>query len=118
MLGRVENFISPELDETERARLARSAAQTGETHIGALLIHRAAFLRVGLFDTRWQHGEFIAWWSRAMRLGLTYGVLPRLVLRRRLHADNFTRRQPQHRGDYLRLLREQVAQGRAEVERG
>lgn len=113
VLGRVENFISPELGEDDRRSLAKSVAQTGDFHIGALLIRRAAFLRVGCFDIRWRHGEFIEWWARAMRLNLTYTVLPDLVLRRRLHTNNLTRRERDGRQEYLPMLREQLAQRRA-----
>jgi glycosyltransferase involved in cell wall biosynthesis len=113
VLGRVENFISPELDEAQRQALARSAAQTGAFHAGALLIRWGAFRRVGDFDTRWRHGEFIEWWGRALRLGLRYTILPELVLRRRLHADNLTRREPDGRRAYLSMLREQLAICRA-----
>jgi glycosyltransferase involved in cell wall biosynthesis len=111
VLGRIENFISPELGEDERRSLAKAATQTGNFHIGALLIRRAAFLRVGCFDARWRHGEFIEWWARALRLNLIYTVLPDLVLRRRLHTDNLTRRE-RNRQEYLPMLREHLAQHR------
>jgi glycosyltransferase involved in cell wall biosynthesis len=113
VLGRVENFVSPELDERQRRMLARSAAQTGAHHVGALLMRREAFRRIGAFDARWRHGEFIAWWGRAQRLGLRYTVLSELVLRRRLHTDNLMRRAQADRQDYPAILREQLAQRRA-----
>ena len=112
VLGQVENFISPELAESEQNRLAKSAAQTGSFTIGTMTIRREAFLRIGYFDTRWRHGEFIEWWARAMRLNLAHAVLPDLVLRRRLHATNLTRREPEGRREYLSMLREQLAQRR------
>jgi len=112
VLGWVENFISPELDESQVVRLTRSAARTGEFHIGALLIRRAAFLRVGWLDASLRHGEFIDWWARAAQLPLAYTVLPDWVLRRRLHADNLTRREQEGRRDYLVLLRQHLARQR------
>jgi glycosyltransferase involved in cell wall biosynthesis len=112
VLGKVENFISPELDECDRRALERSVAQTGSFLIGALLIRRTAFLRVGWFDTRWRQGEFIEWWARATTLNLNYMVLQELVLQRRLHTDNMTRRNPHGHVDYLRLLREHLARRR------
>lgn len=116
VLGKAENFISPELDETEQRTLARSASQTGVFLAGVLLIRRDAFLRVGQFNTCLRQGEFIEWWARATKLDLHYAVLPELVLRRRLHGDNLTRREAaQCRSDYLRLLREQLAHRRATI---
>lgn len=113
VLGRFENFISPELDQYEAARLAKTAAQSGDFHIGALLIRRDAFLRVGCFDIRLRHGDFIDWWSRASHLPLAYRVLPQLVLRRRLHANNLTRREQDGRREYLTSLRQHLARQRA-----
>jgi hypothetical protein len=48
-----------------------------------------------------------------MRLKLHYVIVPELVLRRRLHADNLTRRERAGRQEYLQMLREQLAQRRA-----
>ncbi len=112
VLARVENFLSPELDASQAARLAKTAAQSGEFAIGALLIRRAAFLRVGCFDARLRHGDFIDWWARASQLPLAYTVLPDLVLRRRLHSSNLTRREQEGRRDYLALLRQHLARQR------
>ncbi len=67
VLGGMENFISPELDAAARRLLARAAVQTGTIHVGALLIRRLAFDRVGPFDVQWRLGEFIQWWARAER---------------------------------------------------
>lgn len=113
VLGRVENFVSPELDAVEQQALVRSASQTGSFVAGALLIRRDAFLRIGKFDTCLCQGEFIEWWARAVQLNLHHVVLPELVLRRRLHCDNLTRREPaQGHSDYLRLLRAKLARSR------
>jgi len=113
VLGGVKNFISPELDEHQHRILARSAAQTGNLHIGSMLIRRDAFLRVGLFNTRWRHGEFIDWWARAMRVNLIYKILPEVVLLRRLHTSNLTLSEKDGRKEYLPMLRELLAQRRA-----
>ncbi len=113
IIGRVENFISPELNDHQKQILAKSAAQGANIHIGSLLIRRNAFMRVGWFDTRWRHGEFIEWWARAMNLNLAYKILPDMVMRRRLHADNLMRREKDGRMDYLGILREMLVQRRA-----
>lgn len=111
VLGRVENFISPELDAVEQAKLAYSAAVTGSFHAGTLLIRRTAFHRVGWFDTRWRQSEFIEWWDRALAAQLRFTVLPELLLRRRLHAHNSTRQQPD-RVEYAAMLRAVLARRR------
>ncbi len=113
VLGKVENFISPELTDDQRQLLAKSARQIGYCHSGTLLIYRATFLRIGWFDPRWRHGEFIEWWARAARLNLIYAILPNLVLRRRLHAHNLTRREQDGRQEYLPMLHQHLAHRRA-----
>lgn len=118
VLGGVANFISPELDEKQQRSLAYAAQQQGTHHIGALLMRRETVARIGLFDRRWRHGEFIAWWAQALRLQLNYATMPQLVLQRRLHTDNLTRREPQGQRQYLALLREQLALRRQEQGRG
>jgi glycosyltransferase involved in cell wall biosynthesis len=115
VLGRVENFISPEMDTDQRMRLARAATQTGEIHVGALLIHRSAFLRVGWFDTRWRQSDFVEWWGRSTQADLTYTGLSELVLRRRLHTDNLTRRERAERHEYLAMLRQRLIRQREDA---
>jgi glycosyltransferase involved in cell wall biosynthesis len=110
--GGVENFISPELNEAERKPLALAARQSGQIHVGALLIRRESFLRVGWFDPRWRYTDFIEWWSRAMRLGLNYESVAQVVLRRRLHQSNLTRNNGMQQ-EMLALLREELARKRA-----
>jgi glycosyltransferase involved in cell wall biosynthesis len=72
---------------------------------GAMLIRRASFLRVGPFDPSWRLGEFIEWQLRAEERGLRHEVLPRVVLRRRVHDGNTTTRRGAERLEYLRVLR-------------
>lgn len=113
VMGQVENFISPDLDECEQAALSKAATRRGEIHVGAMLIRREALLRIGLFDTRWEQGEFTAWWAAAQSAGLGYITLPDLVLRRRLHMHNLTRRKAdEYNGTLLSLLREHMEKRR------
>jgi glycosyltransferase involved in cell wall biosynthesis len=112
VLGRVENFISPELAPDRKQALAPSAEATGALHIGALLIRRRAFERVGIFDVRWQQGEFIEWWARAVEAGLRHVILPQLLLQRRLHDSNLTQRARDQRVDYVRMLHDVLARRR------
>jgi len=115
VVGGVENFISPELGDAQCRLLGRAAAQTGDVHIGALLIRRKAFQRIGEFDTRWRQTEFVEWWARAARSKLRYTVLPELVLCRRLHANNLTRREQCGRREYPTMLREHIRELREEL---
>ena len=106
VFGRVEQFSSPELGDARRfARVDRSMKGL---HVGALLIRRASFHRVGLFHADLTAGEFIDWYAKAMDLGLKQIVLPEVVMKRRLHANNLMQRHANAPADYLRILRSVV----------
>jgi hypothetical protein len=76
-----------------------------------MLIRRAAFARVGLFDPQWQVAEFLEWYGRAQALGLKSVVLPTLVMRRRIHTNNLgIRAHHTARREYLRLAKRRIVQ--------
>jgi glycosyltransferase involved in cell wall biosynthesis len=56
----------------------------------SLLARRAAFERVGLFDTTMKQGEDTDWYVRARDLGAPMAVLPECLLHKRLHATTTT----------------------------
>ena len=104
VFGHVEQFISPELPPDQWPALPDQPVMAGLV-AGAMLIRRQSFARVGEFATAWTIGEFIDWYGRAQALGLQSALLPDVVLRRRLHTTNVTRRTQDRRGDYLRIVK-------------
>lgn len=71
---------------------------------GTMLIRRDSFLRVGAFSTRWRVGEFIDWYARAEEAGLRHAMLSPVLLRRRVHDGNATRRERSAFADYARIV--------------
>jgi hypothetical protein len=71
-----------------------------------MLIRQAALSRVGLFDTRWQTGDFIDWYIRATEMHLKSAMLPDVVARRRIHDTNMGIRQRDTQTDYARIMRQ------------
>lgn len=99
--GRVEQFY-----ETNLPVRGISLARAGGGYTpGAMLIRRADFLRVGLFDEKLRLGDLMDWHSRAMELGFREYLLGETVLRRRIHDANTTRSQKELRNDYLSSIR-------------
>ena len=95
VFGHVQQFHSPELDDSVRNRI-RCPAEPMPGHLpSAMLIKRDAFFRVGLFETHWQVGQDVSWVLRAMEQRLDMIMLPDLVYMRRLHKNNkgITKRQ-------------------------
>lgn len=117
VFGQVEQFISPDLPTGHRPALPAQPVMNG-LHVGAMLIRRQSFVAVGGFATTWTIGEFIDWYGRAQALGLRAAILEAVVMRRRLHDNNLTRRTNAQRGDYLQILKRHLdaRRGQAVVE--
>ena len=105
VLGMVEEFVSPELDEAQRARLVPKPGRLAGYLAGALLVRRATFDRVGPFDESLAVGETVAWFAKAKALGIPSLVLEPLVLERRLHGANYTLTKTAVRADYVALAK-------------
>mgnify|MGYP001469099266 CR=1 FL=1 len=69
------------------------------------LIRREAFWRVGLFDTCFELGDFIDWFSRAIDLGITYAMIPQVASMRRIHGGNTTILKKDKYSDYVHLVK-------------
>ena len=105
VFGHVEQFVSPDVEEAARPALPDALRLAPGYLTGTLLIRAAAFHRVGSFDPRWQIGNFIDWYLRAQEAGLRSAMLPEVLLRRRLHADNMGTRERASRHAYARILK-------------
>jgi glycosyltransferase involved in cell wall biosynthesis len=80
---------------------------------GAALLRRAFFLERARFETERGVSEAIAWYLRLCAGGARIGVLPELVLRRRVHDANSRRQGDGGRATDLKLVREHLARRRA-----
>jgi glycosyltransferase involved in cell wall biosynthesis len=95
------------------ARLVPIAAPLAARLCGAMLIRRAAALRVGEFRTDIAHGTIVDWNSRATAAGLRFQELDRVVLLRRIHGDNLgVRERAGAREDMLRVIRDHMKRKR------
>ena len=118
VFGHVQQFYSPELsDEIRRAIRIPSQADAGY-HVGTLLMKTNTFRRVGAFLPQLRMGEFVEWYARATAAGLSTLMLPDVVMRRRVHANNMGRREQQNRVDYVRALRAGLEEKRRRARHG
>lgn len=102
VFGRVEIISDSKIDDMMRHE---SAVYEG-LHAGSMLITRDAFLDAGYFNMKLYIGDFLDWYARAIDKKLTSLMLPEIVMRRRLHEHNLTRREEsQSRAAYLNVLR-------------
>ncbi len=108
VFGAVEEFISPDLSDEERRRVAVPDLPSRAPHCGSMLARRSVFERIGGFDTRLQVGDFIDWFARARDLGLRVGTLPQVLLRRRVHRNNTTRREKHNFAELAGVLKKSL----------
>ncbi len=109
--GYVEEFYeNPAI--AQAVRLERHSGERAYT-IGALLMRRTDFLRVGMMDEGLRFGEFMDWHSRAIALGLKERILETTVLRRRIHDRNTTQTCGEKTRDYAKALHAHLARKRS-----
>ena len=104
VFGHVEQFVSPDLTDAERARLRATPAAQPAKLKGTMLIRRDTIDRVGRFPTEWKVAEFIGWYGRAQEQGLSERMLDEVVLRRRLHRSNLGRTGIESRTEYASVI--------------
>jgi glycosyltransferase involved in cell wall biosynthesis len=113
VFGHVEQFVSPDVAPEARPALPEAMRVAPGYFTGALLIRAAAVRRAGPFDPQWQVGNFVDWYLRAQEAGVRDAMLPEIVLRRRLHADNMGVRERESRRAYARILKHALDRRRA-----
>ena len=105
VFGHMRQFFSPELDDAFKSNIALIEEIMPSYFKGSMLIKRESFFRAGLFDTRWQVGDYIDWYLKAIERGLKSFTIPDVVLERRIHKNNMGITQKKLRSDYLRILK-------------
>ena len=88
VLGHVEHFYSPEIDEVFKKSVRCPARAMPGFLPSVVLLKKDTFNKVGLFDTNWRSGEFISWYNRFKDLDFSVKMLPDTVTRRRLHPTS------------------------------
>jgi glycosyltransferase involved in cell wall biosynthesis len=88
----VQNFWQDDVREEEELHRGHKRAQPipGYVH-GTLLCRRSLFEALGPFETGVSHGDATLWFLRAREHGARGELLPDVLMRRRLHAENRSR---------------------------
>lgn len=103
VFGHLVEFASPELPPAVAAQFAPATAPSPSMLISSLLVRTADFLRVGPLAVD-SHADFVDWYLRARDLGVRFGAVPEVVVRRRIHDRNSSR-DTRTKTDYLRHLK-------------
>ncbi|HUK10393.1 MAG TPA: glycosyltransferase family A protein [Stellaceae bacterium] len=103
--GLVEQFISPELDETARVGIHCPPGAKAARLCGSTLFRRRAFDRIGQFNPSFKYGSIMDWMARFEERGLASGLVNEIVLVRRIHETNLGTLEKHHRSDHTRILK-------------
>ena len=60
---------------------------------GTLVVRIAMFERIGLFDPKYRNSSDLDWLKRARDAGISAGILPDVLLYKRIHSSNQSREQ-------------------------
>jgi glycosyltransferase involved in cell wall biosynthesis len=116
VFGHVQEFVSPELTDTQRASVRPPAPQPLPWPApNLMLIRRESFARVGPFSEDVRVGVTVDWYARAAEAGLRSMMLPEVVLERRLHLTNNGLRERDSRQQYLHVLKAALDRRRAQA---
>lgn len=105
VFGHIKQFLSPDIDESLKQKIFCPSLPMPGYLPSAMLIKKEAFLKVGLFDSAWQIGEWANWYVRASELKLRIAMLPELVALRRIHENNKGVLQRQSITEYAQILK-------------
>ena len=76
-------FLTDQPDNVSRGNTSKMSLS-----LITMLIRKADFDHVGLFDHNLQTGEFLEWYARALRLGMKPSIIDQVLSLRRIHAGN------------------------------
>ena len=106
VMCKVKDFVSPEIPEEEQQKTVVKSEPYYGLFTGAVLMRRAIFDKIGLFDESVTAGEIIDWQTKMDRNGLKIKKLDLVSTNRRLHTSNFGKTQQKKEfKDYASLLR-------------
>ena len=113
VIGNMETFLCPSMNaETARRYRLPEKPQIARL-LGALLVRRAAFDRVGAFAEDLRLGYSIDWFDRARAIGLRLAIAEDTVFRRRIRPGSLSHRNREKDRVYLEVARRALARRRA-----
>ena len=102
-------FISPELSEEVKILRYYPPDSLPGYIPSTIVVRRTSFERVGYFDSRWENGESVAWMFMAKEVGLNFGVVDEVLVKRRIHKTNKgVLDSSTSKSEYFRIIKESL----------
>ncbi len=118
--GLVEAFLCPSVAKEDARGLDFKQGRQVGWSLGAMLIPRRTFDRVGVIDESLRHGFFIDWVARAHAAEVSFIMFEEVVLRRRVRPGSLGKRSLAEDDalskDFLTVARNAIARRRARGE--
>jgi glycosyltransferase involved in cell wall biosynthesis len=90
--GHMSTFLCPSNDPGTNKRYKLPVGPQACLLLGALMLRRNCFVRCGTFSESLPVAYSIDWYDRAKSAGLVFGMLPVVVLHRRIHPGSLSHR--------------------------
>lgn len=104
-----QEFISPELSDTDKAKLKARFDNYFGALAGCSIIKKEVFDKVGTFDEVLKAGDIVEFQIRLQQKNIKVKKIPVVTSRRRLHNNNFGRSNKQQEyKDYITILRNKL----------
>ena len=109
VMAQMQDFLSPELSEDERKKIALRTESYSGLLSGAILMKKEVFDKIGLFDAAIKTGEIIQWQDQMNKNNLAIKKLNFVATNKRVHSTNLGRIDKESKSkDYAALLRAKI----------
>lgn len=111
----MEPFICSSVPRSSsRSLVFKSGPQPGYL-IGTMLCHRNVFERLGNLDASLKTGYFIEWFDRVKMAGVSFSMIPHVLMRRRIRPGTLSQRsatQDRLASDFIEIARRSILRKR------
>jgi glycosyltransferase involved in cell wall biosynthesis len=118
VVAHFRHFLSDDVGEMPRLPEARFRGDRVGWCTPTLVVRRAVFDQVGLFDQTYRIGHDTDWFFRARERGFPLGVVRDCLVLKRTHNSNLTRRKDIVKAELLRSLKASIDRHRLRRESG
>lgn len=101
----MESFFSPELTEDEKKAVYCPPDPVPGFSASAIMVKKEAFFRTGLYETNWKVGQDLSWFIKTKEAGLKEIMIPKVLVRRRLHKTNTDLLNREYAFERVRILK-------------
>lgn len=112
VLGHQKLFLESGLEKPSWLNESYLHKETPAYLLAALLCKKNLFDKVGIFNSEFKYGNDSDWFLRAIDHGLTFKILPELILLKRIHQNNESYKIKEMTLEVLQYLRSSIQRKR------